>query len=143
MTWKSFCGNAVCGSTTPRCFAGANAMRQSWIKGSGGWITLFDGTHLDHWNRLGEANWTVADGIVQADQKVGCTPSFVHLLGHTLAGVGIGIQAIGLVTRGYTAHATHRSPAAILQISPSVSEMTKTRDELTKAAPHKVLYSFA
>jgi hypothetical protein len=40
-------------------------------QGSGGWITLFDGKHLDHWNRLGEANWTVADGVVQADTKVG------------------------------------------------------------------------
>jgi hypothetical protein len=40
-------------------------------QGSGGWITLFDGTNLDHWNRLGEANWTITDGVVQADQKVG------------------------------------------------------------------------
>jgi hypothetical protein len=40
-------------------------------QGSGGWITLFDGKDLDHWNRLGEANWTVADGVVQADKKVG------------------------------------------------------------------------
>jgi hypothetical protein len=40
-------------------------------QGRGGWITLFDGTTLDHWTRLGEANWTVADGVVQADQKVG------------------------------------------------------------------------
>jgi hypothetical protein len=39
-------------------------------QGSGGWITLFDGKNLDHWNRLGEANWTVADGVVQADKKV-------------------------------------------------------------------------
>src|SRR5215510_11205976 len=33
---------------------------------SGGWITLFDGKNLDNWNRLGEANWTIADGVVQA-----------------------------------------------------------------------------
>jgi hypothetical protein len=39
-------------------------------QGGGGWITLFDGKTLDHWNRLGEANWTVADGVVQADKKV-------------------------------------------------------------------------
>jgi hypothetical protein len=38
---------------------------------SGGWITLFDGKNLDHWNRLGEANWTLVDGVVQADKKVG------------------------------------------------------------------------
>jgi 3-keto-disaccharide hydrolase len=40
-------------------------------QGSGGWITLFDGKNLDHWNRLGEANWTVADGVLQVDKKVG------------------------------------------------------------------------
>jgi Domain of Unknown Function (DUF1080) len=40
-------------------------------QGSGGWIALFDGKSLDHWNRLGEANWTIADGVVQADKKVG------------------------------------------------------------------------
>jgi hypothetical protein len=40
-------------------------------QGSGGWITLFDGKTLDHWNRLGEANWTIVDGVVQADKKVG------------------------------------------------------------------------
>jgi Domain of Unknown Function (DUF1080) len=40
-------------------------------QGSSGWITLFDGKNLDNWNRLGEANWTIADGVVQADKKVG------------------------------------------------------------------------
>jgi hypothetical protein len=39
-------------------------------QGSGGWITLFDGKNLDHWNRLGEANWMMADGVVQADKKL-------------------------------------------------------------------------
>ena len=38
---------------------------------SSDWTTLFDGKNLDHWNRLGEANWTIVDGIVQADRKVG------------------------------------------------------------------------
>jgi Domain of Unknown Function (DUF1080) len=46
-------------------------------QGSGGWITLFDGTNLDHWTRLGEANWTLADGVVQADQKVGEGSAFL------------------------------------------------------------------
>jgi hypothetical protein len=40
-------------------------------QGGGGWVTLFDGKTLDHWNRLGEANWTIVDGVVQADTKVG------------------------------------------------------------------------
>jgi Domain of Unknown Function (DUF1080) len=34
-----------------------------------GWITLFDGTNLDHWNRVGTANWRLADGAVQADKS--------------------------------------------------------------------------
>jgi Domain of Unknown Function (DUF1080) len=46
-------------------------------QGSGGWITLFDGTNLDNWNRLGEANWRLADGVVQADQKVGEGSAFL------------------------------------------------------------------
>jgi len=44
---------------------------------SDGWTTLFDGKNLDHWNRLGEANWTVVDGIVQADKKVGEGSAFL------------------------------------------------------------------
>jgi Domain of Unknown Function (DUF1080) len=35
----------------------------------GGWITLLDGTNLDHWNVVGDANWRVVDGVVQADKK--------------------------------------------------------------------------
>lgn len=35
----------------------------------GGWITLLDGTNLDHWNAVGDANWRVVDGVVQADKK--------------------------------------------------------------------------
>jgi len=31
-----------------------------------GWITLFDGQHLDHWNAIGDANWLLVDGEVQA-----------------------------------------------------------------------------
>jgi hypothetical protein len=36
-----------------------------------GWITLFDGSNLDHWNRIGDANWTLVDGVVQADRGSG------------------------------------------------------------------------
>ena len=31
-----------------------------------GWTTLFDGTTLTGWNRLGDANWQIVDGAVQA-----------------------------------------------------------------------------
>ena len=37
----------------------------------GGWVTLFDGGNLDQWNRIGDANWRIVDGAVQADKGVG------------------------------------------------------------------------
>lgn len=36
-----------------------------------GWITLLDGSNLDQWTLLGNANWRVVDGAVQADQGNG------------------------------------------------------------------------
>src|SRR5262252_42762 len=32
-----------------------------------GWIVLFDGSNLDNWNAIGNANWRIADGAVMAD----------------------------------------------------------------------------
>jgi len=37
----------------------------------GGWSTLVDGTSLDQWNQIGNANWRVEEGSVQADKGVG------------------------------------------------------------------------
>ena len=39
--------------------------------GQTGWVTLFDGKNLDHFNPLGDANWKIADGVVQADKGNG------------------------------------------------------------------------
>jgi hypothetical protein len=36
-----------------------------------GWITLFDGASLDNWTRVGDANWRLTDGVVQADKGNG------------------------------------------------------------------------
>src|SRR5215510_10618753 len=33
---------------------------------AGGWIDLFDGKTLKGWNTVGNANWEVVDGVVQA-----------------------------------------------------------------------------
>ena len=33
------------------------------------WITLLDGKSLEHWNVVGDANWSVSDGVVQAEKK--------------------------------------------------------------------------
>jgi len=36
-----------------------------------GWTTLFDGTSLDGWRRLGDANWQLGDGAVSATSGSG------------------------------------------------------------------------
>ena len=36
-----------------------------------GWVTLLDGTNLDNWNQIGDANWRIADGAAQADKGNG------------------------------------------------------------------------
>jgi hypothetical protein len=36
-----------------------------------GWITLFDGSGFDNWTAIGDANWRLVDGAVQADRKIG------------------------------------------------------------------------
>ena len=42
-----------------------------------GWITLLDGTRLEGWNVVGDSNWRVADGAVQADRKIGKDNGFL------------------------------------------------------------------
>jgi hypothetical protein len=38
---------------------------------AGGWTTLFDGSSLKGWNTVGDANWEVVDGVVQANRGTG------------------------------------------------------------------------
>ena len=40
-------------------------------QGDAGWTTLFDGSSLDNWNQIGNANWRLAEGVVQADKGNG------------------------------------------------------------------------
>ena len=42
-----------------------------------GWITLLDGTRLDGWSVVGDSNWHVRDGAVQADRKAGKDNGFL------------------------------------------------------------------
>jgi hypothetical protein len=35
--------------------------------GEDGWVTLFDGKNLDHFDKVGDANWRIEDGAVVAD----------------------------------------------------------------------------
>jgi len=43
----------------------------SQMPGGSGWITLFDGTNLDQWTRVGDANWRLGGGVVEADKGKG------------------------------------------------------------------------
>ncbi len=36
-----------------------------------GWVTLFDGTNLNSFDQIGDANWKLADGVVSADKGNG------------------------------------------------------------------------
>jgi hypothetical protein len=38
---------------------------------SAGWTVLFDGKSLDHFNKVGDANWRIEDGAVVADGGAG------------------------------------------------------------------------
>ena len=51
--------------------AGLHAERAAAGQDDDGWMTLFDGSTLDGWNVLGDANWELADGAVQADSGSG------------------------------------------------------------------------
>ena len=50
---------------------GVHAERGASGQGDDGMMTLFDGSSLDGWNVLGDANWELADGAVQADSGGG------------------------------------------------------------------------
>src|SRR5512139_2894219 len=49
----------------------SGCVQQARESSDSAWITLLDGTNLDHWTKLGSANWQVLDGVVQADQGNG------------------------------------------------------------------------
>jgi hypothetical protein len=40
-------------------------------QGGGGWTSLFDGSTLKGWNVVGNANWSVAEGAIQASMGTG------------------------------------------------------------------------
>ena len=45
--------------------------RAQEASGQAGWVKLFDGQSLDNWNAIGDANWRLIDGIVEADKGNG------------------------------------------------------------------------
>ena len=50
-------------------FAGAQPSNQ--VSAQGAWVTLLDGKSLKGWDVIGNANWSVADGAVQANMGNG------------------------------------------------------------------------
>jgi hypothetical protein len=51
--------------------AGVHASNSGSGQRDGGWTTLFDGKSLKGWDTVGDANWNVADGVVQANKGNG------------------------------------------------------------------------
>lgn len=49
----------------------AGCVHQPSGQSDGGWITLFDGSHLNNWVAVGKANWRVEEGLLQADKGNG------------------------------------------------------------------------
>jgi hypothetical protein len=60
-------GFLVSGLMLTAVAASPRAARQQ----GGPWTPLFDGTSLKGWQVIGDANWTVAEGTVQADRGAG------------------------------------------------------------------------
>ncbi len=52
-------------------FAAFPLVHQASAQSEGGWITLFDGKNLDNFNKVGDANWRIEDGVVVADKGDG------------------------------------------------------------------------
>jgi hypothetical protein len=52
-------------------FAGFWNSQQASGQAETEWVTLFDGSSLDNWNQIGDANWILIDGVVQATKGNG------------------------------------------------------------------------
>ncbi len=50
---------------------GIAASWQAAGQGNDGWVTLLDGKSLDHFDQIGDANWTITDGAAVADKGSG------------------------------------------------------------------------
>ena len=52
-------------------FAVFGCSQQASRQAEPGWIILLDGSNLENWNAVGNANWRLEDGLVQADKGNG------------------------------------------------------------------------
>jgi hypothetical protein len=60
----------VIGATALAAFVGPFSNTRLYAQADG-WTMLFDGKSIENWNKTGDANWTLADGIVAADKGNG------------------------------------------------------------------------
>ena len=52
-------------------FAGCLLSPNASAQAKSGWITIFDGSSLDGWSTIGDPNWQLMNGVVQADKGNG------------------------------------------------------------------------
>jgi hypothetical protein len=51
--------------------SGCGSMSSASGSGGAGWVTLFDGSSLDNFNRVGDANWRLEGGVAISDKGNG------------------------------------------------------------------------
>jgi hypothetical protein len=51
--------------------AGLAPSQPASAQDAAGWVTLLDGSNLDNWNAIGNANWRLEEGAAQADKGSG------------------------------------------------------------------------
>jgi Domain of Unknown Function (DUF1080) len=63
---RRLCASALllAASTAAGCSIASQPVRQ-------GWVTVLDASTLPRWQRVGDANWRVVDGVIQADRGSG------------------------------------------------------------------------
>ena len=42
-----------------------------------GWTILLDGKTMGDWDRVGESNWRLEDGVLVADKRTGSSPAYL------------------------------------------------------------------
>jgi hypothetical protein len=64
---RRFCASALL--LTASAAAGCTVSAKPAVQE--GWTTLLDASSIDRWQRVGDANWHVVDGVIQADRGNG------------------------------------------------------------------------
>jgi Domain of Unknown Function (DUF1080) len=67
--WEDFMKRRATIATLALGLAALSYAPQAWS--DNGWVTLFDGKSLDNFNKIGDANWRIEDGMIVADRGNG------------------------------------------------------------------------